>query len=422
MSNRMYLCIDLKSFYASVECVERGLDPFTTNLVVADPTRERGTICLAITPAMKALGIHNRCRVFEIPTAVDYIMAPPRMKLYIQYAADIYSIYLKYISKDDIQVYSIDEAFLDVTDYLKLYGLDAYGLGVRIISDILATTGITAACGIGTNLYLAKVALDITAKHSSDHIGYLDEDLYCKTLWNHRPITDFWRVGHGISKRLYNMGITTMGEVAHADERLLYRTFGIDAEYLIDHAWGREPVTIPQIKAYKAQHNSLSSGQILFRDYTYDEGLLIVKEMVDLLCLELTDRHLVTSNIGLYVGYSKDAFPSSRGSTCMSTTTCSVTIITRYYCELYRKIVNPLAPIRRIIIDFNNIMDEAYEQYDLFTDPTELERSRRIQNAVIDIKRRYGKNSILKGMNFLEGATTIERNMQIGGHKSGETN
>ncbi len=420
MSNRIYLCIDLKSFYASVECVERKLDPMTTRLVVADPTRDRGTICLAISPAMKALGIANRCRVFEIPSSVDYIMAPPRMKLYIKYAADIYSIYLKYISKDDIQVYSIDEAFLDVTDYLKLYGTDAYGLGMRIINDILDTTGITAACGIGTNLYLAKVALDITAKHAPNHIAYLDEVSYQKTLWRHRPITDFWRIGRGISRRLYTMGITTMEEVAHADEKLLYKCFGIDAEYLIDHAWGREPVTISQIKAYKPQHNSLSSGQVLFYDYSFDEALLIVKEMVDLLCLDLTEKHLVTSQISLYVGYSKDVIKSARGSARLDVTTSSARILTKHFCELYRRIVNPWTPIRRIGIEFCNVIDEAYEQYDLFTNPAELAKSRNIQQAVVEIRDRYGKNSILKGMNFLEGATTIERNMQIGGHRSGE--
>lgn len=421
MNNRIYLCIDLKSFYASVECVERGLDPLKTNLVVADPTRSRGTICLAVSPSLKQLGVRNRCRVFEIPSSISYIMAPPRMKLYIDYSAEIYGIYLKYIAKEDIQVYSIDEAFLDVTDYLPLYHKTARELGIQILNDIRDTLGVVATCGIGTNLYLAKVALDITAKHSDDFIGYLTEDTYCKTLWNHRPITDFWRVGRGIASRLASMGITTMGEVAHADESILYKAFGVDAEYLIDHAWGREPVTIAQIKAYKAKNTSLSSGQVLFRDYGFEEGLLIVKEMADLLCLDLVDKGLVTSTLGLYVGYSRDTAQSSHGTISMSVTTSSSPIIIKHITELYKKITNHFAPIRKINIEFINVVDEAYEQYDLFTDPAFLERDRKISHAVLDLKKRYGRNAILKGMNLCEGATTMERNRQIGGHLSGDS-
>lgn len=421
MANRFYLCIDLKSFYASVECVERNLDPMTTNLVVADPERERGTICLAISPAMKALGIKNRCRVFEIPPHVEYIMAPPRMQLYIDYSVEIYGIYLKYISKDDIQVYSIDEAFLDVTDYLALYGMDAYELGNCIMQDIKDSLGITATCGIGTNLYLAKIALDITAKHSPDHIGYLDEDLYRKTLWNHRPLTDFWRVGAGIARRLSSRGILTMEDIARADEKQLYHLLGVDAEYLIDHAWGREPVTIPEIKAYKAQSHSLSSGQVLMRDYNYEEGLLIIKEMADLLALDLVDKGLVTDSLSLYVGYSKNLLPSARGTISMTVTTNSSKIILTHFAQLYKQIINPAFAIRRVNLSCNNVLDEAYEQYDLFTDREELARDRDLQKAVLEIKKKYGKNSILKGMNLEEGATTLERNLQIGGHKSGST-
>lgn len=421
MADRFYLCIDLKSFYASVECVERNLDPMTTNLVVADPERERGTICLAISPAMKALGIKNRCRVFEIPPHVEYIMAPPRMQLYIDYSVEIYGIYLKYISKDDIQVYSIDEAFLDVTDYLALYGMDAYELGNCIMQDIKDSLGITATCGIGTNLYLAKIALDITAKHSPDHIGYLDEDLYRKTLWNHRPLTDFWRVGAGIARRLSSRGILTMEDIARADEKQLYHLLGVDAEYLIDHAWGREPVTIPEIKAYKAQSHSLSSGQVLMRDYNYKEGLLIIKEMADLLALDLVDKGLVTDSLSLYVGYSKNLLPSARGTISMTVTTNSSKIILTHFAQLYKQIINPAFAIRRVNLSCNNVLDEAYEQYDLFTDREELARDRDLQKAVLEIKKKYGKNSILKGMNLEEGATTLERNLQIGGHKSGST-
>lgn len=302
--DRTYVCIDLKSFYASVECRERGLDPMTTNLVVADPERSEKTICLAVSPAMKKLGVPGRCRVFEIPKGIEYIMAPPRMQLYIDYSAEIYAIYLKYISKEDIHVYSIDEVFMDVTDYLAMYQMSAKELSVRIMEDILEHTGITATAGIGTNLYLAKVALDITAKHVEDHIGILDEESYCKTLWNHKPLTDFWRIGKGIANRLEQSGIRTMGEIAHADEDMLYRMFGVDAELLIDHAWGRESTTMQDIKSYRPKINSLSSGQVLECDYTFEKGKLVVKEMADLLCLELVEKGLVTDSITLHVGYS----------------------------------------------------------------------------------------------------------------------
>ena len=281
MEERTYLCIDLKSFYASVECVERGLDPMKVNLAVADPERGTGTVCLAISPSMKALGVKNRCRVYEIPKNIEYIMAPPRMKLYINYSANVYAVYLKYLAKEDIHVYSIDEAFLDVTQYLALYRLTARELAVTIMEDIRMATGITAAAGIGTNLYLAKVALDIMAKHVADNIGCLDEELYRSMLWDHTPLTDFWRVGAGTQKRLRHVGIMTMGDIAHAQEDMLYNMFGVDAELLIDHAWGRESATMEDIKAYQPQSNSLSCGQALLRDYTFEEGRLIVKEMVD---------------------------------------------------------------------------------------------------------------------------------------------
>lgn len=293
--NRSYICIDLKTFYASVECVDRELDPMTTNLIVADLERSEKTICLAISPAMKALGIRNRCRVFEIPKGIEYIAAPPRMKRYIEVSADIYEIYLNYISKDDIHVYSIDEVFMDVTNYLSLYHMSAKELGIRIMEEVLEKTGIRATCGIGTNLYLAKVALDITAKHSSDGIGFLTEELYCKELWKHRPISDFWRVGNGIARRLERYGIYDMEGVAHADEELLYHEFGIDAELLIDHAWGREPVTMQDIKNDKSRNKCLTSGQVLMRDYGHEEGKLIIKEMMDLLCLDMVEQGLVTA-------------------------------------------------------------------------------------------------------------------------------
>ncbi len=418
--DKIYLCIDLKSFYASVECAERRLDPMTTNLVVADPERSEKTICLAVSPSMKALGVSNRCRVFQIPKGIDYIMAQPRMLKYIEYSAEIYGIYLKYVSKDDIWVYSVDEAFIDVTDYLKLYKLTARELAVRIMEDIKNTLGVPASCGIGTNLYLTKIALDITAKHSKDSISYLDEELYRRKLWQHKPLTDFWRIGSGIARRLERIGVFTMQELAKVDEERLYRMFGVDAELLIDHAWGRENTTIADIKAYKPKKNSFSSGQVLPRDYSYEECLVVVKEMADALCLDLVDRDMYAGSISLYLGYSS-AFETegSRGTASFPRETNSARTIISVVEDLYKSIVKGY-PVRRINMSFNNVVSEVYMQYDFFTDPAELERENRMQHAILDIKKKFGKNSILRGMNFREGATMIERNSQIGGHKSGE--
>lgn len=420
MKQHTYLCIDLKSFYASVECVERGLDPMTTNLVVADPERTDKTICLAITPAMKALGIKNRCRIFEIPKGISYITASPRMQKYIDYSAEIYYIYLQYISKDDIHVYSIDEAFMDVTDYLPLYGLTARQLGQKIMQDVYDRLGIRATCGIGSNLYLCKVALDITAKHSPDFIGELDEETYKKTLWNHRPLTDFWRVGVGTVNRLSSVGILTMGDIAHANEDMLYHLFGVDAELLIDHAWGREPVTMKDIKEYKAQSNGISSGQVLMRDYSFEEGRVVVKEMMDLLCLDLVQKGLVTNSVTLHVGYSNQLnMKSAHGTVSLDTETNADILLVPEIERLYERIVNPRYPVRRFNLSCNRVVPESYRQYNLFVDAQELERNRKIQSAVLQIKNRYGKNAVLKGMNLQEAATTQERNRQIGGHKSG---
>lgn len=415
---KTYIVIDLKSFYASVECVERNLDPLTTKLVVADPERSEKTICLAITPAMKALGIKNRCRVFEIPTGIDYIMATPRMQLYIDYAANIYGIYLKYVSKDDIHVYSIDEAFIDVSDYLVMYDMTAKELGSRIMNDIYENTGITATCGIGSNLYLAKVALDITAKHVPDHIGILDEQSYCKSLWNHKPITDFWRIGPGIAASLAKYGLYTMGDVAHCDESLLYRIFGVDAELIYDHAWGRETTTMEDIKNYKPMGTSVSSGQVLAHGYSTEDAKLIVKEMTDLLCLDLVDKGLATTNISMYIGYeNRMEVESSRGSAKMEFATSSARMLIPAVEKLYTKIVRNNILVRRISISFNELVDEAFVQYNIFVDPAELERERNIQKAMIDIKNKFGKNAVLKGMNLEKAGTTIERNEQIGGHR-----
>lgn len=418
--DRIYLCIDLKSFYASVECVERGLNPLVTNLVVADPERTEKTICLAISPSMKALGIPNRCRVFQIPKHVKYIMATPRMQLYIDYSATIYSIYLRYIAKEDIHVYSIDEAFMDVTDYLELYQKSAKELGKMIMKDILEETGITAVCGIGTNLYLAKIALDITAKHAKEHIGFLDEERYRKTLWKYKPLRDFWRIGTGTANRLERMGIRTMQDIANAKEEILYDVFGIDAELLIDHAWGRESTTIADIKAYKPKKNSISSGQVLAEDYTFEDGKLIIREMADLLVLDLVEKCLVTDSITLHIGHSNcQERKPAHGTTALPAATNSVKQIIAATEMLYERILERNALIRRVTLTFNNISDEKYQQYNLFTDMFELERERQVQKAVLNIKKRFGKNAILKGMNLQEKGTTIERNRQIGGHRSG---
>lgn len=416
----MFLCIDLKSFYASVECVERGLNPLTTNLVVADPERSEKTICLAVSPSMKKLGVSNRCRVFEIPPNIDYIMATPRMKKYIEYSAEIYGIYLRYISKEDIHVYSVDEAFLDVTNYLKLYQMTPKELGIKILQDIENELGLIATCGIGTNLYLAKIALDITAKHSPDFIGILDEDSYKKLLWQHKPLTDFWRVGKGIAKRLADIGVFTMEDIAKTPEDKLYNMFGVDAELLIDHAWGIETTTMADIKSYKPKKNSFSSGQVLMRDYSKKECEIIVKEMADALCLELLEVNAFASSVSLHIGYSsRYEIEGSKGSKNFGTDTHSSKLVISTVEKLYNEIVKDY-PIRRVTITLNNVVYDAYVQYDFFTDLNEQEKEDKMQHAVLDIKKKFGKNSILRGINFEEGATMRDRNVQIGGHKSGE--
>ncbi|MCR5719482.1 MAG: DNA repair protein [Lachnospiraceae bacterium] len=417
---RIYICIDLKSFFASVECSERGLDAMTTNLAVCDLTRSEKTICLAITPAMKALGIKNRCRVFEIPKNVEYIAAPPRMQLYIDYAAKIYAIYLRYISKEDIYVYSIDEAFMDVTDYLLMYNMTARELGQTIMETIYYELHIRATCGIGTNLYLAKIALDITAKHAADFIGELTEESFINDLGKHRPLTDFWRIGPGISRRLAQYGIYTNEDIRNADTDLLYRLFGVDAELLIDHAYGREPVTIKDIKSYRPSTSSISSGQVLMRDYSYSEARLIIKEMTDLMCLDIVDKDVYTDSVSLTLIYSNESgHPASNKSVKLPDATDSDLILIPRLLSLYDGIASRFAPIRKINISFNNLKPKEFVQYDFFTDPATLEKNNRMQKAVIDIKKRFGKNAILKGMNLEKGGTTIERNMQIGGHRSG---
>lgn len=415
---KAYLCIDLKTFFASVECVERKLDPFAVNLVVADPSRGKGALCLAVSPKMKEQGVHNRCRIFEIPDNISYITAMPRMNLYMQYSADIYGIYLKYISREDIHVYSIDEAFLDVSEYLQMYSVSAKELARMILQDIYTTTGITATVGIGTNLYLAKIALDITAKHAKDNMGILDEQLYRETLWHHKPVSDFWQVGRGISKRLEKYSVADMYDIAHMDERILYREFGVNAEYLIDHAWGREPTTIKEIKAYKSKSNSLSNSQILFEDYNYEEALLVLKEMVELNVQNLVESHRVTDHIGLYIGYSARNVKPTGGSRKLSNVTNSYAYLRNAFIKLYRETVNRQELVHMLSISFGNVVDEMYETYDLFTDFNALEKEKKLQLTLLNIKHKFGKNAVIKGMNLLNKATAISRNKLVGGHNA----
>lgn len=496
MSERTYIAIDLKSFYASVECIQREVDPMTACLVVADPSRTEKTICLAVSPSLKSYGIPGRPRLFEVVQQVreinslrkqkapghtftgstwddrklrtdpslslDYIVASPRMGLYMETSTRIYQIYLKYVAPEDIHVYSIDEVFMDVTNYLKTYGLTPRQLAMKIILDVLHTTGITATAGIGTNLYLAKVAMDIEAKHipadrNGVRIAQLNEMSYRRSLWTHRPLTDFWRVGRGIAKKLEANGMYTMGDVARCslgkaselhNENLLYKLFGINAELLIDHAWGWEPCTIAQIKAYKPESNSLGSGQVLPCAYSFDKARLILREMVDLLSLDLVDKGLLTDQLVLTVGYDIDnrqyrgeistdrygrKIPKhAHGTQNLQKMTASTRQLTESAIALYDRIVDPSLLIRRMYICANHVLPETevmkeapMEQLNLFQDPASqeaeeiaLERERRMQEALLSIKRKYGKNAILKGMNLEEGATARERNGMTGGHKT----
>jgi DNA polymerase V len=507
MKNRTYFAIDLKSFYASVECMERGLDPLTTNLVVADASRTEKTICLAVSPSLKAYGIPGRARLFEVVQRVrevnavrlreaperafsgasfsdtelksspgislDYIIAPPRMAHYIEYSTRIYNIYLKYIAPEDIHVYSIDEVFIDATDYLNTYNLSARELVTNMILEVLKTTGITASAGIGTNLYLCKIAMDIQAKRipvdqNGVQIAELDEISYRRLLWSHRPLTDFWRVGRGYAKKLEEQGLFTMGDIARCSigksneyykEDLLYKLFGINAELLIDHAWGWEPCTIADIKAYKPSTNSIGSGQVLQSAYTFDKAKLIVWEMTDLLVLDLVDKKLVTDQLVLTVGYDIEnlknpkikksyhgavttdhygrAVPkSAHGTANLGRQTSSTKLIMDAVTELFERIVDKNLLVRRVNITANHVVDEEtvqksdnFEQLDFFTDysavqakkeeeEAELAREKSMQKAMLEIKKKYGKNAILKGMNLEEGATTLDRNKQIGGHKA----
>ena len=495
MSEKTYIAIDLKSFYASVECTERGLDPMTTNLVVADESRTEKTICLAVSPSLKAYGIPGRARLFEVvqrvkqvnnqrqrecrgfllgesyddnelkrdkSLAVSYIVAPPQMAHYMEVSTQIYNIYLRYIAPEDIHVYSIDEVFIDTTGYLSTYDMTARELTMKLIREVLQETGITATAGIGTNMYLCKVAMDIVAKHvkpdkNGVRIAGLDEMTYRKLLWSHNPITDFWRVGKGYSKRLAKYGIYTMGDVARTsleNEDLLYKLFGINAELVIDHAWGYEPCTIKEIKEYKPETNSISSGQVLHCPYDYEKTKLIVKEMTELLALDLVQKKLVTDQIVLTIGYDVENLKNEKirkiykgeitedkygrrvpkhahGTINLDHKTSSTKLIMEAVTKLYDNIINDKLLTRRINITANKVIREedesknnTFEQIDLFTNYEEInkkkeqeEKEKNLQYTMINIKKKYGKNAILKGMNLVEGGTTIERNGQVGGHK-----
>lgn len=411
---KIYLCIDLKTFYASVECVLRKLDPFETDLVVADITRGSGTICLAISPKMKARGIKNRCRLWEIPSNVKPIIAKPRMKKYIEYSGKVYRIYLKYISKEDIHPYSIDEMFLDVTSYLKLYDTTPYELANMILKDIYNTLGLTAASGIGTNLYLAKVALDIIAKHNPDNIGFLDERLYKEKLWNHVPLTDFWQIGIGIQNKLFKLNLNNMKDIVNCNPKILYQEFGVNAKYLIDHANGIEPTTISEIKKYKPKNHSLSNSQILLKDYNYKDARIVLIEMVDSLVLELIKKNLYTSTISFFIGYSKNIIPWLKKSIKLDKLTNNYSYILSFILKYYDFSIDKAVPIRKIVINFST-EEKNYEQISLFDN---IKDNSNLERAVLDIRNKYGNNILLKAISLNDSATQMVRNNLIGGHNA----
>ena len=416
---RTYFCIDMKTFYASVECAERGYNPFETNLVVADLSRGTNALCLAITPKMKAQGIKNRCRLSEIPRGVTYEVAPPRMALYIEYAADIYSLYLDYFDPQDIHVYSIDEAFIDVTEYLPFEGRDKFEFAKFLMNEIADRYHIPSTAGIGTNLYLAKIALDITAKHARDHIGFLDEDLYKKTLWDHRPITDFWMVAAGTARRLERYGVYDMRGITQLPTDLVYKIFGKNAELLVDHAWGRESCLISDIKGYKSKTKSVSFSQILPRDYSYKEARTVIHEMALNGAAELMKRKVITNKVAIFVGYTHDERPPTKGGAKLDVTTNLASFLVEATLALYEKTTDQTTPIRRLGIAFENVCDEGCEGYNLFTDFAAVEKERTLQHTILGINEKFGKNAVLTGVNYMPEGTQRERNGFIGGHRAG---
>ena len=414
MDERTYICIDLKTFYASVECAERGLDPFTTNLVVADPDRTEKTICLAVTPAMKALGVRNRCRLFEIPTSIDYIMARPRMRLYMQRSVDVYRIYLRYVSPDDIHVYSVDECFIDVTPYLSLYDTDAVSLAKMLMDAVLDETSITATAGIGTNLFLAKVALDVLAKHEPGGIASLDEESFRRCMGHHRPITDIWNIGPGIARRLEKYGVCDLAGVAAMERETLFREFGVNAEFLIDHARGVEPCTMADIKAYRTTTKSLTNSQVLPCDYTFSEALTVMREMTDELVLELVDDGLVCGGVSVSAGYADKGRDGAQRT--LGRATSSFKAIWAAVEEVFGEVVRRESPIRRLTVVLSGVAPAEYEQLSLFVDARADATERREAEAVLAVKGRFGKNALLRASSLTEKATARERNEQVGGH------
>ena len=419
MGQALYMVIDQKSFYATVECVARGLDPMTTKLVVADPDRSRNTICLAVTPAMKALGVKNRCRIRDIPGNIKYIIAPPRMQLYIDCAAEIHSVFLRHFAPQDIYTYSIDESFIDAAPYLKMYKMSAKDLAKRVIEDVRHTVGTVSTCGIGTNMFLAKVALDIQAKHTPDFIAELDEQQYRDTLWDHKPLTDFWGIGPATAKKLWDRGISSMRGLAQIDLDRIYDWFGIDGEILYDHAWGREPTTMADIKAYRSKAKSLSSSQTLMRDFKYEEAEIIAKEMVDQLCLDMAAKGFATESVSLYIGYSYTyGVPGVGGTAKLSAETNAASVIIPAIGTLYRRIVNPAYGIRRVCLSCNNVVeDRGVFQLSMLEDATKQLRDKALQETLLGIRAKYGKNAILRGISYTPASTARERNGQIGGHR-----
>ena len=415
---KSYLCIDLKSFFASVECVERGLDPFKVNLVVADPARGPGTICLAVSPAMKALGVPGRCRVFEIPKHINYIMAPPRMQLYLDKSAEVVGIYLRYVSPDDIHVYSVDECFIDATSYLRLYHKTEKEFANMLRDEVFRETGICAAAGIGTNLFLAKVALDIVAKHAPDHIGVLDGERFKEQIWHHRPITDVWNVGPGIARRLEHFGVYDLYGVTLLPKETLWRTFGVSARFLLDHANGIEPCTIAEIKAYVPKTSSMTNGQVLFRDYDRDEARLILSEMVELMSLDLVRKHLTASSVSLYVGYSRELFPPTNRTLRLGNPTQSYRRLGSVFQKLYDESVPDGQPIKRLTIGMGDLHDEESRQLTLFDRTENEEKERSLMKAMVALHDKYGRNSVVRGRDFEDCATLRARNKLIGGHNA----
>jgi len=415
--DKFYLCIDLKSFFASVECVERGLDPYKVDLVVSNP-KTKGAICLAISPKMKMRGIKNRCRMYEIPNYVKPIIAIPRMKKYLEYSKKIYEIYLEFFSSDDIHIYSIDEVFIDITNYLNMYKKTPLELAKHVIDVVYKRVGITATAGVGTNLYLAKVAMDIISKHNPSNIGYLDETLYKEKLWHHTPLTDFWQVGHGIEKRLNKLHLKDMYDVSICDPKILYKEFGINAKYLIDHANGIEPTTIKDIKTYKPKSTSISNSQILYRNYDYIEARKVLTEMVDNIVLKLVEKNMTTSVIGVSIGYSKDLITPLSFTKRLKQKTNSYKTILNYVLEEYDYRINEEYPIRKIGIYLGDLEEKKYEQLDIFNNYFEEKKDEKLERVVNDIKNKYGKNSILRGVSYLDEATGRDRNKLIGGHNA----